>query len=113
MNELLGMAPETGRNTMLNSRAFSLGRLAARGWITVKRIVEGLELACQFNRLTRDTGLQQVRATIASGLKAGMQLPYPDDMFREPLPERHKGDAPKGKMGSSPLPSEEEEDLAS
>jgi hypothetical protein len=105
INELLNMPPESGRNAMLNIRAYGLGRLAVRGWITVKRIVEGLEFACEFNRLTRDTGLAEVRSTIASGLRAGMLRPYPDDMFREPLPERYQGDPPLNHTtGSSPLP---------
>jgi hypothetical protein len=82
MNELLNTKPGE-RNTKLNIRAYGLGRLAARGWITVERVVQGLELACQFNLLTRDDGPEQVRATIASGLRAGMERPYPDDVFRK------------------------------
>ena len=82
MNELLN-SRSGERNTKLNIRAYSLGRLAARGWITVERVVQGLELACEFNFLTRDDGPEQVRATIASGLKAGMERPYPDDIFRK------------------------------
>ena len=56
---------------------------AARGWIAVERVVQGLELACAFNLLTRDDGSDQVRAPIASGLRAGMERPYPDDIFRK------------------------------
>jgi hypothetical protein len=82
MNELLNAKPGE-RNTKLNIRAYSLGRLAARGWITVERVLQGLELVCEFNLLTRDDGPEQVRATIASGLRAGMDRPYPDDIFRK------------------------------
>ena len=64
-------------------RGCSLGRLAARGWITVERVVQGLELVCELNLLTRDDGPEQVRATIASGLRAGMERPYPEDIFRK------------------------------
>jgi hypothetical protein len=81
MNELLSARPGE-RNTKLNIRAYSLGRLVARGWITVERVVRGLELACQYDLLTRDDGPERVRATIASGLRAGMERPYPDDIFR-------------------------------
>jgi hypothetical protein len=77
MNELLN-ARRGERNSKLNVRAYSLGRLAARGWITVEKVVQGLELACRHNQLTRDDGLEQTMATIASGLSAGMAKPYPD-----------------------------------
>ena len=77
MNELLDARPGE-RNYKLNVRAYSLGRLAARGWITVEKIVHGLELACRHNLLTRDDGLEQTLRTIASGLSAGMAKPYPD-----------------------------------
>ena len=77
MNELLDARPGE-RNYKLNVRAYSLGRLAARGWITVEKIVHGLELTCRHNLLTRDDGLEQTLRTIASGLSAGMAKPYPD-----------------------------------
>ncbi len=82
MDELLN-ARRGERNGKLNARAYSLGRLVARGWITVVQVVNGLELACRHNLLTRDDGAEQVRDTIMSGLKAGMQRPYPDDIFRK------------------------------
>ena len=65
------------RNAKLNVLAYSLGRLAARGWITVDEITRKLTLCCD-NGLARDDGLRQVRATIFSGLSAGMRHPYPD-----------------------------------
>jgi Bifunctional DNA primase/polymerase, N-terminal len=77
MNELLDARPGE-RNYKLNVRAYSLGRLAARGWIAVEKIVHGLELVCRHNLLTRDDGLEQTMRTIASGLSAGMAKPYPD-----------------------------------
>ena len=77
MDELLNTRPG-GRNAKLNVLAYSLGRLAVRGWITVYVITQRLTLCCEYNGLARDYGLRQVRATIFSGLSAGMMHPYGD-----------------------------------
>ena len=42
------------------------------------RVVRGLELGAWSCGLEIHDGLAQVRATIASGLTAGMPMPYPD-----------------------------------
>jgi hypothetical protein len=66
------------RNRKLNAMAFKLGRLIARGWTDPARVVRGLELGAWSCRLETHDGLAQVRATIASGLTAGMAVPYPN-----------------------------------
>jgi hypothetical protein len=74
----LANARRGARNAKLNALAYSLGRLAARGWITVDDITRKLTLCCESNGLARDDGLRQVRTTISSGLSAGTTRPYPD-----------------------------------
>jgi hypothetical protein len=74
----LANARRGARNAKLNALAYSLGRLATRGWITVDDITRKLTLCCESNGLARDDGLRQVRATISSGLRAGITRPYPD-----------------------------------
>jgi hypothetical protein len=58
--------------------AFKLGRLIARGWIDPARVVRGLEAGARSCGLLIDDGAGQVRATIKSGLTAGMAVPYSD-----------------------------------
>ena len=58
------------RNNTLNSLAYRLGRMVARGWIEEFAVVDGLSQACQSNGLVADDGLGSVRGTIESGLSA-------------------------------------------
>jgi hypothetical protein len=66
------------RNIKLNAIAYSMGRQIARGWIARDRVEEFLLRACKANGLFKDDGLAQCRATIASGINAGMKRPYHD-----------------------------------
>jgi len=55
-----------------------MGRQIARGWIARDRVEEFLLKACKANGLFKDDGDAQCRATIASGINAGMKRPYHD-----------------------------------
>jgi hypothetical protein len=66
------------RNNMLNSVAYRLGRMIARGWIEELAVVDGLSQACHSNGLVNDDGLGSVRSTIESGLSAGRSHPHSD-----------------------------------
>jgi hypothetical protein len=65
-----------GRNVKLNALAFKMGRLVVRGWIDRGRVEQLLEWGADQCRLTADDGIASVRATMASGLRAGMERPY-------------------------------------
>jgi hypothetical protein len=69
-------APNGKRNTVLNSVAFRLGRMIARGWIDRNK-VENCLLHAAF-QLKNEDGLTAVLATIKSGLDAGLRKPHPD-----------------------------------
>jgi putative DNA primase/helicase len=64
-----------GRNDQLNVAALKLGQLVAGEWLDWGRVERSLEDAAHANRLVRDDGLESVRATIRSGLAAGMREP--------------------------------------
>jgi hypothetical protein len=64
------------RNTKLNVLAFNMGRLIARGWIGLDRVEDYLLKACEANGLLEDDGIGQCKATLASGISAGMKRPY-------------------------------------
>jgi Protein of unknown function (DUF3631)/Bifunctional DNA primase/polymerase, N-terminal len=66
------------RNNMLNSSAYRMGRMAARGWIEGPDIADALWEACEINGLVRDDGIDAVQATLASGVNAGVAEPHPD-----------------------------------
>jgi hypothetical protein len=66
-----------GRNNLLNKLAYKLGGLAVNGWIDVAQVVRVLMLAAECVRLVREDGAEQCMATILSGLRAGMERPYP------------------------------------
>jgi hypothetical protein len=70
--------PQGARNTKLNALAYNMGRLIVRGWIPRDRVENYLLKCCEANGLLADDGLAQCRATIASGINAGMKLPYHD-----------------------------------
>jgi putative DNA primase/helicase len=60
------------RNQALNNAALSLGHLVGAGALTEHTVRAALESACHANGLIKDDGLAPVRATISSGLKAGI-----------------------------------------
>lgn len=78
MNELMGAKLGDGRNNLLNALAYSMGRLVARGWVGLTRVIRALMHGCQYNGLLRDDGPEQCMATIMSGVRAGLKCPYPD-----------------------------------
>ena len=81
-----------GRNDALNVAGLKLGQLVGGGWLDQGRVERALEDAAHANELVRAHGLASVRATIASGLAAGMREP------RDP-PER-QGTATGGYRGN-------------
>jgi hypothetical protein len=76
--ELSTKPAETGRNQALNLAAWKLGTMAARGWIDRGEVEYVLFQAATSCHLVKDTGARSVRATIASGLDAGISHPHPD-----------------------------------
>jgi putative DNA primase/helicase len=63
------------RNDALNKAALALGHLVGAGVLAESAVRAKLEDACQANGLAKDDGLVSVRATITSGLKAGIAEP--------------------------------------
>jgi hypothetical protein len=84
------------RNNKLNAIAYHLGRMVARGWIEQETVTTNLLAACESNRLASDDGADCVRATIASGLNAGLIRPHPDlpDIDNHKAPAPNKGNGP-------------------
>jgi hypothetical protein len=80
-SELAQVAPGT-RNNELNRAAFVLGTMVARGWLTAEEVANALGAAMRLNGYEADKGENAVRATIASGMKAGEASPHDD------LPDR-------------------------
>jgi len=63
------------RNVTLNKSAFSLGQLVSTGALSRDEVEIALYEACAGNALVADDGGRSVRATIESGLDAGMRKP--------------------------------------
>ena len=78
-------ATRGSRNNTLNSVAYRLGRMVARGWIEEHAVIERLSQACQNNGLVHDDGMPSVRRTIKSGLTAGRAHPH-SDLEDRPFP---------------------------
>jgi Bifunctional DNA primase/polymerase, N-terminal len=76
--ELSAKPTESGRNEALNLAAWKMGTMAARGWIGRSEIEDVLFQAATACHLVKDTGAKSVKATIASGLSAGISHPHPD-----------------------------------
>jgi hypothetical protein len=76
--EIADMRANSGRNNGLNAGAFSLGRMVARGWIDAGEVNVALFDAAVRCGLVKDDGADAVRATIASGLRAGLKQPHRD-----------------------------------
>src|SRR4051812_8172644 len=76
--ELAAMRSNTGRNAACNRIAFLLGGLIADGRheIQTSWVEQQLFDACQHNNLVFEDGERSVRATIASGLTAGLSKPW-------------------------------------
>lgn len=83
-------APGT-RNDALNRAAFALGSLCAAGVLPIDAVAKALLEAADHNGLIAEDGEAAVRATLASGLKAGRAKP------RE-LPPKRRGHFSKGQQ---------------
>lgn len=106
----LAKAAQGGRNNDLNSAAFRMGTMIARGWISRADVGDALTAACLANGLMQDDGADTVQHTLASGLRAGEQDPHPDleDRPREdfggaaqPRQERQNEEQPQGGQNTS------------
>lgn len=64
------------RNEKLNRLAYSMGRQVARDWIPRERVEAVLMVGAADCGLVQEDGEAKCRATIASGLNAGMLRPY-------------------------------------
>jgi hypothetical protein len=67
---------EGRRNHLLNVLAYKMGRLIVCGWISRERGEDYLLRCCEANGLLGDDGIVRCRATLASGINAGMHKPY-------------------------------------
>ncbi|WP_394153374.1 AAA family ATPase [Loktanella salsilacus] len=77
---LVAGAANGTRNTTLNNAALKLGHKVAAGLLRQATVEAALMEAAQQSGLMQEDGPEAVRATIASGLTAGMQEPdYPKD----------------------------------
>ena len=92
------------RNDILNKKAFRLGTMVARGWISYADVFDALFAAAASCGLNADDGEEASRKTLKSGLDDGMKCPYPDldadqqDTCTEPPTSNswkyHTGEAP-------------------
>jgi archaellum biogenesis ATPase FlaH len=75
------MCEGEGRNAALNSAALRLGEMVGAGWIERKRVEKTLWEASERNGYRAKDGDRAARATMQSGLEAGIAKP------RAPLPD--------------------------
>src|SRR5262245_2605155 len=73
--KLAAMPKDSGRNNALNTAAFSLSQLVAGGELQEADVVNHLFAAAEKCGLVAEDGAASVRATIASGAKAGREQP--------------------------------------
>jgi hypothetical protein len=66
------------RNDTLNKKAFRLGTMVARGWISAEEVCDALLAAADACGLNSDDGEGLTRKTIQSGLESGRKFPHPD-----------------------------------
>jgi hypothetical protein len=74
---------EGSRNELLNKLSYRVHRMVARGWLDSAEVEHRLYDAAATCGLLKSDGHRQVRATIASGRKAGLANPHPDLEDRE------------------------------
>jgi virulence-associated protein E/bifunctional DNA primase/polymerase-like protein len=82
--DLAAMPKDSGRNTELNNAAFRMGTMIANEWIARDVVEAALIEAVQANELVKDDGLAACRATLKSGLDAGLKQPHSG--LRDQLP---------------------------
>jgi RecA-family ATPase len=73
--EALASCTDGGRNNKLNDSALGLGEVVGGGWLLEAEVRAALEEACHRNGYTSSDGIHAVRATISSGLTAGIKRP--------------------------------------
>lgn len=78
--ERVRTAPDGQRNTVLNKAAFSLAGFVASGLLDEQEVAEALADAASIAGL----GAQEIRGTLRSGMKAGLERP-------RSVPEKKKG----------------------
>ena len=66
------------RNDTLNKKAFRLGTMVARGWISSAEVFDTLFAAAAACGLNADDGEEATRKTLNSGLDDGKKFPHPD-----------------------------------
>jgi hypothetical protein len=76
-DELAQAAPGE-RNDTLNKKAFRLGTMVARGWLSPADVSDTLFAAADSCSLNQDDGEDLARKTIQSGLDSGQKFPHPD-----------------------------------
>ena len=84
--DLAAMPKDSGRNIELNNAAFRMGTMIANDWIARDVVEAALIEAVQANGLVQEDGLAACRATLKSGLDAGLKQPHSG--LRDQLPAR-------------------------
>jgi AAA domain/Bifunctional DNA primase/polymerase, N-terminal len=76
--EELAQAAPGERNDTANKKAFRLGTMVARGWISADEVLVSLLRAADACGLNSDDGEGLTRSTLQSGLESGRKFPHPD-----------------------------------
>ena len=84
--DLAAMPKDSGRNIELNNAAFRMGTMIANDWIARDVVEAALIEAVKANGLVQEDGLAACRATLKSGLDAGLKQPHSG--LRDQLPAR-------------------------
>jgi putative DNA primase/helicase len=104
---LVKLATPGTRNIVLNLASFNMGQMVGPGWIGRQEVESALEFAAIIAGLDRDPqcGLNGIRATIKSGIEAGMAQPRPEPPPRAaPHAPGSNGTPPPGANGHAPAP---------
>ena len=91
------------RNDRLYTAGLKLGGLVAGGWLDRGRVQRSLEDAAAANGLVQDEGIESVRATIKSGIEAGIREP------RDPPERQQRGNGPRTDEATAPRPGQQKE----
>jgi len=83
MQEISATVASDYQNDLIFDKAFGLGRMVARGWITADTVEVALFHAGKACGLVAETSEAQVRATILSGMWRGHLIPHHDLKCRD------------------------------
>jgi hypothetical protein len=102
----LSAAPKGERNNTLYKKAFRLGTISARGWISPAEVFDALFAAAASCGLNADDGEEATRKTLKSSLDDGMKCPHHDleTDQRETYTEPRTGNSWKYHTGAAQLP---------